>query len=90
VEHWEIFEKALYKLPLESRRVIELCKFSDYSMKEVSTSLGLPVGTPKVRLHRGKQALIVRIKRETRVPRKTGIGNGSLQLRQPKESLYAA
>jgi len=89
-EHWQIFEKALYKLPLESRRLVELCKFSDYSMKEVSTSLGLPVSTPKVRLHRGKRALIVRIKRETKVPPKAGVRKGSLQRGLPKESLYAA
>lgn len=66
-EHRERLADALSKLPVETRRAIELCKFADYSLKEAASALGLPVGTLKARLHRGKRALIVRLKGEAQV-----------------------
>jgi RNA polymerase sigma-70 factor, ECF subfamily len=80
LEHWELLEDALLKLPIESRRAIQLCKLADYSVKEAASVLGLPVSTLKVRLHRGKRALMVRLKRETPVRPKLSAGKRSLQL----------
>lgn len=67
LEHRELLADAVHKLPAESRRAIELCKFADYSLKEAANALGLSVGMLKARLHRGKRALIVRLKSVTQI-----------------------
>jgi RNA polymerase sigma-70 factor, ECF subfamily len=91
LEPWEMFEDALQKLPTESRRAIHFCKFADYSLKEAASVLGLPVSTVKVRLHRGKRALMVRVERETQVRRNPAAKKRNLNLCPPtKDSLCAA
>lgn len=89
LEHWELLEFALEQLPVESRRPIQLCKFSDYSLKEAAAALGLPVSTLKVRLHRGKRALTVHVKRNTRLGKRRSLrGMGSVAL--PAKNVCAA
>jgi RNA polymerase sigma-70 factor, ECF subfamily len=59
----------LHKLPVKMRRPIQLCKFANYSLKEASRMLGVPVSTVKVRLHRGKRALMLGLqRRNARLP----------------------
>ncbi|HKW35981.1 MAG TPA: RNA polymerase sigma factor [Candidatus Acidoferrum sp.] len=79
LEHREMLDDTLQKLPVEMRRAIQLCKFSDCSLKEAARMLGLQVSTLKARLHRGRRALTVGFKRETQVRRKPGANKGSLR-----------
>jgi RNA polymerase sigma-70 factor (ECF subfamily) len=91
LEQREMLEDALHKLPVESRRAIQLCKFADYSLKEAANTLGLPVGTLKARLHRGRRALMVSLKKKTQVRRKAAADKRSLQVcPASEESLCAA
>jgi RNA polymerase sigma-70 factor (ECF subfamily) len=91
LEHREMLEDALNKLPIEMRRAIELCKSADHSLKEAASALGLPVGTLKARLHRGRRALMIHLQRETQVRRKSGANKQSLQVcPASEESLCAA
>jgi RNA polymerase sigma-70 factor (ECF subfamily) len=90
LEHREMLEDALHKLPVEMRRAIQLCKFADYSLKEAASALGLPVSTLKARLHRGRRALVVRLKSETQLRRKPTANKRSLPCPASEESLRAA
>ena len=85
VEHWALMECALNKLPLQSRRAIHLCKFAGYSVKQASRELGVSVSALKVRLHRGKQALIVRLKTETKVWQKAEVNKRTCKPRTASE-----
>jgi RNA polymerase sigma-70 factor, ECF subfamily len=67
LEYRQMFEEAVRRLPLESRRAIQLCRSADYSLKEAASALGMSLSTLKSRLHRGKRDLVVRLKRETQV-----------------------
>ena len=91
LEQSKILEDALRTLPVEMRQAIQISKSRDYSLKEAASALGLPVSTLKARLHRGKRALMVRLKRETRVRPKAAACKQSLQLRPAtNQSLCAA
>lgn len=79
LEQWETLEDALHKLLVEQRLAIQLCKFTEYSLQEAASVLGLPVGTLKARLHRGKDALMVSVKKKTQVRCKPAPHNRSLQ-----------
>jgi RNA polymerase sigma-70 factor, ECF subfamily len=70
LEHRQMLDDALHKLPVEVCRAIQLCKSTDLSLKEAASALGLPVSTLKARLHRGRRALMIRLKRETQVRHK--------------------
>ncbi len=64
VEQGEVREQlaaALAALPEAQRVVIALFYISDYSLQEISTFLGIPVGTVKSRLHTARE----RLKRHT-------------------------
>lgn len=76
----KMLKDALRKLPVENRRAIHLCKFADYSLQEAARVLGLPLGTLKARLHRGKRALMLCIKKEMRVRPKPAASKRSLRL----------
>lgn len=91
LEHQEILKDALHNLPVESRRAIQLCKFADYSLKEAASELGLSVSTVKSRLHRGRLALMVSLKKKTQVRRKRAANKQSFHgCPASEESLCAA
>ena len=75
----EMLNDALKKLPVEMRSAVQLCKYSDYSLKEAARILGLRVSTLKARLHRGRRALILDLKRDTQVRRKPAVSKRSMQ-----------
>jgi DNA-directed RNA polymerase specialized sigma24 family protein len=84
-------EGALRELPVEMRQAIQLCKSTDYSIKEASGALGLPVSTLKARMHRGRRALMVSVKGKTQVRLQPAPRKRSLQLcPASKRSLCAA
>ena len=49
--------QALHKLPAGQREVIALHYLADLTVEEVARTLGLPTGTVKARLSRGRAAL---------------------------------
>jgi RNA polymerase sigma-70 factor, ECF subfamily len=67
LERRQMLEDALHKLPPEVCRAVQLCKSTDLSLKEAASALGLPLSTLKARLHRGRRALMIRLKRKTQV-----------------------
>ena len=79
LECCEMLEDALAKLPPESRQAIQLCKFGDRSLKEATSTLGLTVSTVKVRLHRGRRAMMAELKRKMQVRRKYSAKNRGIQ-----------
>lgn len=48
---------ALLQVPLDFRAVLVLCDVQDLSYEDAAEALGVPVGTVKSRLHRGRVAL---------------------------------
>jgi RNA polymerase sigma-70 factor, ECF subfamily len=91
LEQWEMLEDGLPKLPVEMRQAIQLRKSMDYSLKEVSGALGLPVSTLKACMHRGRRALMVSVKGKTQVRLQPAPRKRSLQLcPASKRSLCAA
>lgn len=80
LEQRGLLADALHKLPVESRRAIELCKFAGYSLKEAASALRLTVGTLKARLHRGKRAMIVRLRTETQIRSRSAANKRSSEL----------
>lgn len=49
--------RALLRVPEEFRAVLVLCDVQDMSYEDAAAALGVPVGTVKSRLHRGRVAL---------------------------------
>ena len=49
--------QALAQLPMDQRRVLVLFELCDLSVEEVAREVGVPVGTVKSRLSRGRSAL---------------------------------
>ena len=49
--------QALARLPMDQRRVLVLFEMCDLSVEEVAREVGIPVGTVKSRLSRGRTAL---------------------------------
>ena len=49
--------RALLEVPEEFRAVLVLCDVQDLSYEQAAAALGVPVGTVKSRLHRGRVAL---------------------------------
>lgn len=50
-------EDALQRLPRTFREVVVLCDVAGFTYQEIADRLGIPVGTVRSRLHRGRQAL---------------------------------
>jgi RNA polymerase sigma factor (sigma-70 family) len=71
VEHRRLLEEALRQLSTDHRRAIQLCKLRDCSLKDAARALGVPVGTLKARLHRGRRSLLLTIKGKTQHRRAT-------------------
>lgn len=53
----EEIQAALAALPEEFRVAVVLCDVADLSYEQISDALGVPVGTVRSRLHRGRRLL---------------------------------
>ncbi len=53
----DVIRRELDKLPLEYREVVELSDLQDQSYADIAQVLGLPLGTVKSRLFRGRRLL---------------------------------
>ena len=58
----ELIRKLISELPQDKRHVLELFAQQDYSVQEISRTLGIPDGTVKSRLHYGRKTLSGRIR----------------------------
>ena len=58
-------QAALARLPEDFRVAVVLCDVADLSYEQISESLGVPVGTVRSRLHRGRRLLRAALRRET-------------------------
>ncbi len=58
-------QDALLKVPECYREVIVLCDLQEMSYAEAASTLGIPVGTVRSRLHRGHSALLDVLSRRT-------------------------
>jgi RNA polymerase sigma-70 factor (ECF subfamily) len=58
-------QAALARLPDEFRVPVVLCDVADLSYEQISAALGVPVGTVRSRLHRGRRMLRAALSRET-------------------------
>lgn len=71
VEQRRLLEEALWQLPADHRRAVQICKLADCSLKDAARALGVPIGTVKARLHRGRRSLFLRFKGKTQHRRAT-------------------
>jgi RNA polymerase sigma-70 factor (ECF subfamily) len=53
----QLVQEALGRLPVPYREVLLLCEFEEMSYQEISTALGIPMGTVMSRLSRARRAL---------------------------------
>jgi RNA polymerase sigma-70 factor, ECF subfamily len=53
----ELVQRALQELPVAYREVLLLCEVEEMSYQEISTTLGIPMGTVMSRLSRARRAL---------------------------------
>ena len=58
-------QAALARLPEEFRVAVVLCDIADLSYEQISASLGVPVGTVRSRLHRGRRLLRAALAKDT-------------------------
>jgi RNA polymerase sigma-70 factor (ECF subfamily) len=65
----EIVTKLICTLPASQRAALRLRRRDDFSIRSAAETLGLPVGTVKARLARGRAKLIERFRKATRVPK---------------------
>jgi RNA polymerase sigma-70 factor, ECF subfamily len=56
--------RCLGALPGRYREVIVLCDLQELDYADAATALGIPVGTVRSRLHRGRQMLLERFRRQ--------------------------
>ena len=64
----EIVTKLICTLPPSQRAALHLRRRDDFSIRSAAETLGVPVGTVKARLARGRAKLIERFRKATRVP----------------------
>jgi RNA polymerase sigma-70 factor (ECF subfamily) len=53
----EDVQAALLKLPYEFREAVVLCDVVDLTYAEISDAIGVPVGTVRSRIHRGRKLM---------------------------------
>jgi RNA polymerase sigma-70 factor (ECF subfamily) len=58
-------QAALARLPDDFRVAVVLCDVADQSYEQISASLGVPVGTVRSRLHRGRRLLRAALAEDT-------------------------
>ena len=56
-EFWDVVKGSLHNLPEEQREAIVLCDLEGLSYEEMATVIGIPVGTVRSRVFRGRRAL---------------------------------
>jgi RNA polymerase sigma-70 factor (ECF subfamily) len=56
-EFWDVVKSSLQDLPDEQREAIVLCDLEGLSYEEMATVIGIPVGTVRSRVFRGRRAL---------------------------------
>jgi RNA polymerase sigma-70 factor (ECF subfamily) len=59
-----ILERAIAELPPALRAAIVLRHVEDLSYEEIASTLGVPLGTVKIRIHRGREALARILRKE--------------------------
>jgi len=60
-EFWDTVKGSLHELPPEQREAIVLCDLEGLSYEEMSNVIGIPVGTVRSRVFRGRRALQQRL-----------------------------
>lgn len=60
----EMLDRAIGQLPPTLRAAIVLRHVEDLSYEEIASTLGIPLGTVKIRIHRGREALAKILRRE--------------------------
>lgn len=56
-EFWDTVKSSLHTLPAEQREAIVLCDLEGLSYDEMAGVIGIPVGTVRSRVFRGRRAL---------------------------------
>ena len=54
-------QKALLDLPFDFREAVVMCDVVGLSYDEIATAVGVPVGTVRSRIHRGRRLLRERL-----------------------------
>lgn len=57
----EDVQKALLDLPLEFREAVVMCDVLGFAYEEIARSVGVPIGTVRSRIHRGRRMLRERL-----------------------------
>jgi RNA polymerase sigma-70 factor (ECF subfamily) len=57
-------DRAIEELPPALRAAIVLRHVEDLSYEEIAATLGVPLGTVKIRIHRGREALARILRRD--------------------------
>lgn len=60
-EFWEQLQQGLGDLPAEQREAVVFCDLEGMSYEEMATVLGVPIGTVRSRIFRGRRALQERL-----------------------------
>jgi RNA polymerase sigma-70 factor (ECF subfamily) len=60
-EFWAVLQSALDGLPAEQREAVVLCDLEGMSYEEMAALTGVPIGTVRSRIFRGRRALQVRL-----------------------------
>jgi RNA polymerase sigma-70 factor (ECF subfamily) len=54
---WQLLQQAMERLPVTYREVLLLCEVEEMSYQEISSTLGIPIGTVMSRLSRARKTL---------------------------------
>jgi RNA polymerase sigma-70 factor (ECF subfamily) len=60
-EFWEELRRGLARLPEEQREAVVLCDLEGMSYEEMAEVMGVPIGTVRSRIFRGRRALQERL-----------------------------
>lgn len=71
-EFWERMGAALDELPSEQREAVVFCDLEGLRYEEMADIVGVPIGTIRSRIYRGRRALQERLAEFAGLPRTTG------------------
>jgi RNA polymerase sigma-70 factor (ECF subfamily) len=60
---WQLVHDAIEQLPLPYREVLLLCDLEEFSYKDISAALSIPIGTVMSRLARARKALRIAVQK---------------------------